>query len=779
MAQQIECGTPDIPLTQMADFLAEIDTSATGTIASNSLAASGLWKIGVWFYHLRYADGTSDHQESDPELLIGEINTFFGGLFEFHICGVTNIDNDDYAQLDIGNTSPDLTNLWNDIESLNEPWSDKCVRVFLLGHKGAVYENGLAAGTGYTHEPLRYAKPAVFLAEFVAKTWAHEAGHYFGLPHTFMDPPTQYVHDINTPVVINGISYTCEQTGDGFCDTEADPRYCGFNGQCELVKCPQPNDPLGVPYNPDPTLLMSYYKDPCRYRFTDQQRQRMRTLYDSHPDYAFLKQPPEECIGIKYGHIKRNCSGYVLLDPIEPLVGVPVQVRGDAQPYCDPQDNKTDISGNYLTIPCPITGTIRKVLPDRNFGNDPLNGVSTFDLVRINKHILGVELFENPFQYIAADVNNSATITTLDIIEIKKLILGITAELPGDISWRYVPKICTESSGFWLQFDANPFTAEFTDPFQGFIRKYKSTASGLVVPNQDSWMDFVNLVTTSEFSNSEAAWSFTGVKLGDVNCNAITEGDPFRGEDHDFLLDAEAPATIYPTSVKRIQVVGSAPAEVVAWQFGIRYAADSLTLGGLAPGTDATLFDEDNFYLNPLDTFYSNGTLRAIWFSPQGEPVIINDKVLFEFQVTGTTTPVELDEALRLNNEVLPFLFYDQYGDTVPNVNLTLRILNMPQGFQSPVLSGAKPDLNGNTRVQAYPVPFVSDVEFRIELPAEEEITLDVFSGTGSLIYSVQQRLPAGVSELQISDLASYPAGFFWYSLRAGAATIRGKICKR
>ena len=37
----------------------------------------------------------------------------------------------------------------------------------------------------------------------------------------------------------------------------------------------------------------------------------------------------------------------------------------------------------------------------------PLNGVSTFDLVLISKHILGITEFENPYQMIAADVNLS------------------------------------------------------------------------------------------------------------------------------------------------------------------------------------------------------------------------------------------------------------------------------------------------------------------------------------------------------------------------------------
>jgi hypothetical protein len=46
-------------------------------------------------------------------------------------------------------------------------------------------------------------------------------------------------------------------------------------------------------------------------------------------------------------------------------------------------------------------------------------------LVLINKHILGLEPLSSPYKMIAADANNSRSITTFDIVEMRKLILGI------------------------------------------------------------------------------------------------------------------------------------------------------------------------------------------------------------------------------------------------------------------------------------------------------------------------------------------------------------------
>ncbi len=597
----------------MDSFLAEIDTTVTGVVAGNSIAAGSPWKIGVWIYHLRSSNGASQFQNSDPEAIINEVNTYFGGLFEFKICGVTNIDDDNYLQLDIGANSSDLSNLWDDVAALNEPNSDKCVRMFLLG-QGPIYLNGDPYAEGYAHDPLQYAKPAVFYNNSSSKTWAHELGHYFGLLHTFAG--IQYVHDANTPVLINGVPHTCYQTGDGHCDTPADPRHCTFNGQCQLVLCPTALDPLGTPYNPDPTLLMSYYN--CRNRFSGEQKQRMRTLYLNHPKYEFLRNPPEECVAPKYGHIERNCVGYSVpgQSPIMPLVNDPVQVRSESTTNCNPNLNKTDVLGRYLTKPpqCSLSGVRRIVLPDRNFDNNPLNGVSTFDLVLINRHVLGTTPFVSPFQIIAADANNSGSVTTFDIVELQRLILGKYQELPIGISWRYVPKFCTEIPAFSTAFYANPFTAEFPDPFQGFIRKYKSVSG--TMPNNDSWMDFVSLVTTSGLANEEFAWSFTGIKIGDVNCNAITtDGDPILEESPDFLIENGSVTSISSGATKRVQVIANTSSEVIAWQFGVRYTYDSLVLGNISVGTISSIFDLENFQIAPADLAQEQGDFKTIWYA--------------------------------------------------------------------------------------------------------------------------------------------------------------------
>jgi hypothetical protein len=86
---------------------------------------------------------------------------------------------------------------------------------------------------------------------------------------------------------------------------------------------------------------------------------------------------------------------------------------------------------------------------------------------------------------IAADANKSNSITTFDIVELRKLILGIYSDLPNNTSWRFVDK---------TQVFANPL-----NPFAGTIKENISIAD----------------------AQNNAVSDFVGIKIGDVNGTAV------------------------------------------------------------------------------------------------------------------------------------------------------------------------------------------------------------------------------------------------------------------
>ena len=95
--------------------------------------------------------------------------------------------------------------------------------------------------------------------------------------------------------------------------------------------------------------------------------------------------------------------------------------------------------GAYAFVNASLPGLHSYTLKATRDLPDWLKGVTTYEMILINRHILNQELLDSPFKLIAADANSSGTITTFDIVELRKLILGIYDELPQATSWRFVP----------------------------------------------------------------------------------------------------------------------------------------------------------------------------------------------------------------------------------------------------------------------------------------------------------------------------------------------------
>lgn len=115
----------------------------------------------------------------------------------------------------------------------------------------------------------------------------------------------------------------------------------------------------------------------------------------------------------------------------------------------------TDNDGRYEFLNTLPRSNNFFVHPIKN--DNPLNGVTTFDLVLISKHILGTEPLNSPYKMIAADANKSNSITTFDIVELRKLILGIYQNLPVAPSWRFIDQY------YVFPDTSNPFVPLITD----------------------------------------------------------------------------------------------------------------------------------------------------------------------------------------------------------------------------------------------------------------------------------------------------------------------------
>lgn len=164
----------------------------------------------------------------------------------------------------------------------------------------------------------------------------------------------------------------------------------------------------------------------------------------------------------------------------EAVEGVTVTMTGCG----DTLVNTTGPNGSYLLL-CDSSTAVVSIIPEKN--DQVLNGVSTFDLVLISKHILGIQPLDGPYRLIAADISNNGVVSVMDVILMRQLILAITSAFPNNSSWRFVP--------------ANH---EFPDP-------------------ENPWsMPFPERIEDLPLNDAAESLDFIAIKVGDVNGSAAT-----------------------------------------------------------------------------------------------------------------------------------------------------------------------------------------------------------------------------------------------------------------
>lgn len=90
------------------------------------------------------------------------------------------------------------------------------------------------------------------------------------------------------------------------------------------------------------------------------------------------------------------------------------------------------------------TFTFENLLSDKEYKieikqhSDSKNGLNALDLVLIQRHILGMAPFQSFIQYHAADVTNDQRITVTDMVEIRKIILGLSNKFSNSDSYRFL-----------------------------------------------------------------------------------------------------------------------------------------------------------------------------------------------------------------------------------------------------------------------------------------------------------------------------------------------------
>jgi len=195
-----------------------------------------------------------------------------------------------------------------------------------------------------------------------------------------------------------------------------------------------------------------------------------------------------ECPGLS--PLLAEVSGKATKEDNEEIESVTVELRGSEQ-----NPVSTDKSGNYKFDAAAVGGNYQ-IVPTKN--GDDMNGVSTLDIVMIQRHILGIEKLKTPYQILAADANNSNTVTAADLIELRKLVLGINQKLSNSGSWRFIDKT--------LKFNnmEDPWTTTFVDKYMidKLSGNMKVDFMGIKVGDVNGNAKSKNLATSTESRNN-------------------------------------------------------------------------------------------------------------------------------------------------------------------------------------------------------------------------------------------------------------------------------------
>ncbi len=263
---------------------------------------------------------------------------------------------------------------------------------------------------------------------------------------------------------------------------------------------------------------------------------------------------------------------------------------------------KTTTAGNFIIENVPVS-------KDYELGvekdDDFMNGLSTLDLVLIQRHILGIAKHDSPFKMIASDANNDGKITANDLVVLRKLILGMS------------PKFTNGQKSYRFLSSANPYTNQ-TNPFPFNERiLFKDLAANMY--NQDFYAVKIGDVNNSISLNAQEAVieprSVTTLKLG-YEVSKL-------GSKTTVKVYAEEDATIYGFQTK----LGIANANIKGGKINI---------------------SNDNYVSNDKSTTIS-------WNNDKGQAVSKND-LLFTFEAKDNVEVATLsgfaNEAYLATDEV-------------------------------------------------------------------------------------------------------------------------------
>lgn len=419
------------------------------------------------------------------------------------------------------------------------------------------------------------------------------------------------------------------------------------------------------------------------------------------------------------GNMTATINGLVMTEDGETVANVNVSLLTNS----GNQELITDVGGDFTFEDLPSCEADQLTfLRD----DDVTNGVTTFDMIFIQKHILGVSHLNSAYKVLAADVDRSEAVTTLDLIRMRKVILGVDDAFPNNTSWRFV-------------------LADhlFSDPLDPWADDFPET------------LDFNGLVS------SDLTPTVIAIKVGDVNGSVNPAGliagdvEDRNGPAFNLLLDdmVLAAGESYEINFK-----AATTQNLEGLQFSLQYQEAAIEFIGLENANLAGL-NEDHFA-----TFVSAGLINASWNRPVGAPEeeIKEDASLFSLSFVAHQAG-RLSDLLHLN--------YHSITPEAYNNNLEVQTLGLL--YNEVPASGS-----GLIVYQNYPNPFANQTVIPFELTQPEQVELTVFDVSGKILLHKTAPFAVGYNEWQLNLFEMAGSGVLYYKIASGMGTATFKMVR-
>ena len=336
--------------------------------------------------------------------------------------------------------------------------------------------------------------------------------------------------------------------------------------------------------------------------------------------------------------------------------------------------------------------------------DSPANGVSTFDIALISKHLLDVQLITSPYKLIAADVNRDGEVSGADMLLIRNLILRKSTAFPNNTSWRFVDKSYVFK---------NP-----TDPFSE---------------------DFPETVAVNNLAQSATA-NFVGIKVGDVNGTAISNSVlPLSAQVRSAKsLTFEVDDVEMQAGVEYSVTFKASDFKAQGYQFTLNHT-EGVTISKIEMGNLPTM-TEQNFakFKNAVTTSW-NGNFAE------------KQANAFTF-VLKSNKNARLSDVLSIGSNLTQAEAYDKYGELM---NIDLRFIG--------TLKTANTEGGNFALFQNEPNPFADNTKISFNLPSESSAKITVYDAAGRILKVIEKQGKSGYNEVQFDKETA--SGILYYRL--------------